>query len=80
MDLGLMARVTTAHCLARIEAMQEEIDALRAIISPTTWRRGPNVEPPAISEPIDFKMLNTGLAQDYSYYDEASDVYRGGYI
>lgn len=80
-----MARVTITSLVARLDAMQEEIEGLRASlasqVAPGTqiqFFRQPGEKwntPEPISHPLDIQALAAGVTDSYSYYSEANDVY-----
>lgn len=76
-----MPRVTVADLVARLDAMQEEIDALRAYVEspPPTIQYVQEISPrKKISDPLDFSELNQKLVEAHSYYSEEDDVWGYG--
>jgi hypothetical protein len=65
----------------RLDAMQEEIDALRneaaSASAPTRPLPAWGVFPPPISQPLNVQRLAAEVYEQYSYYD-AGDIYGTG--
>ena len=73
-----MARVTIADLLERIDAMQEEIDSLRAHIDASLTAPAlqyvREIKPPnPISSPLDFMAMAGQASFLYSHYSEEDD-------
>lgn len=83
-----MTRPTVAACMARIDALQEELDALKATIArpatPVQYFPAPGEKwhgPEPISEPLEVQELAATVSWQHSHYIEENDVYRyGAYI
>lgn len=73
-----MPRVTIAQLVERIDAMQVEIDELRAAADVPSIQYVRELTPPKpISESLNVHALARGVFVDYSFYDEDGDVYSG---
>lgn len=71
-----MSRVTVAQLVERLEAMQAEIDALRAQVEAPSIQYVRELSPPApISQPLDVHELAAHVNWQHSHYDEDGDVY-----
>lgn len=65
-----MPRVTIADLTQRLDAMQEELDELRAAhAAPAVQLVREVLPPPAISSPIDFNQMAVDQGNSYAYAD-----------